>query len=219
MTVHPGHLVKFSADGIGSVTVLYDEAPPQVTGGYGGWDVVARPHRKALTQYVGVDPIGMSIPILFDGFADGNGQEIEISRLSRMALPHGDDEPPIVEVEGRGFPQPGPRRWVIAGLDWGQNVIRGVNDSGTLVRLRQDCVVNLLEYVAEDRTAFSRAGGAQPGGGAWPKHYVWRRGDTLQKVSSNFYHTPKKWKKIATANNIRDPKNIKVGKVLIIPKP
>ncbi|MBF0501097.1 MAG: LysM peptidoglycan-binding domain-containing protein [Candidatus Riflebacteria bacterium] len=49
------------------------------------------------------------------------------------------------------------------------------------------------------------------------KSYVVQKGDTMAKISKKVYGTTKKWKKIADANNIKDPKALKVGKTLKIP--
>jgi LysM repeat protein len=200
--------------------ILKGEGSPKITGGYGGWTVANRPHQVGLTVFTGLDPIRMSIPVVFEGWPGTDGQEIRIGRLSRMGLPHGaNNEPSVVRISGLGVPKPGPLRWVVESLDWGDNVIWDTGDDGSMVRLRQDCTINLLQYVAEDRVAFSKLPQAKPGGGAWPKHYVWKKGDTLRKVAAHFYHNSKKWKLIAKANNIRDPKSIKPKRVLRIPKP
>jgi nucleoid-associated protein YgaU len=131
-------------------------------------------------------------------------------------LPSG-DEPPVVSVEGAGLPDPGPDKWVITGIDWpNASVIQDFNSGGVMVRMRQDAVVHLLEHVDEDRAAFARLA---PAAGSWPKHYTVKHGDTIQKISAKFYKTPKKWKLIARANNLRDPRHLHVGKTLIIPKP
>lgn len=47
--------------------------------------------------------------------------------------------------------------------------------------------------------------------------YVVQKGDTLAKISKKVYGTTKKWKKIAEANNLTNPKALKVGKTLQIP--
>lgn len=51
------------------------------------------------------------------------------------------------------------------------------------------------------------------------KTYVVKKGDTLQKISSEVYGTTKKWKKIFDANKdtLKDPDKIKVGQKLVIP--
>ena len=47
--------------------------------------------------------------------------------------------------------------------------------------------------------------------------YVVEKGDTLAKISKKLYGTTKKWKGIAEANNIKNPKSLKVGMKLQIP--
>ena len=50
------------------------------------------------------------------------------------------------------------------------------------------------------------------------KTYVVKSGDTLGKISSKIYGTTTKWKKIAEANNITNPKHLKVGMTLKVPE-
>lgn len=215
--------VTFTADGVPSVTVLQDQQPAQVSGGYGGWSVVQRQRRVGLTEWQGVDPIRMQIPVLFDGFADGISQEIAISHLSRMALPPSvGGEPPVVQVRGLAVPKPGPRLWVIETLSWGTNVLWDTSTNGVTVRLRQDCTVGLLQYRADDRTVFSDLAPATIGGkskAGWPKQYIVQKNDTLQVVAAKYYNDSTKWHKIATANNIRDPRNLVGIITLTVPAP
>jgi hypothetical protein len=220
--------VTFHAEGIAAVSAFLDETPVQITGGYGGWTVTSRQRRTGLTMWMGKDPIRMSVPVLFDGYSDMDGQEVNISRLSRMALPPtGQIEPPTVQVTGRGIPHPGPKNWVIENLQWGTNVIWDHDVNGSIVRLRQDCVVNLMQYVAGDRQAFSglnpaKSSGskAKPGSKGFQKPVKVKAGDSLSKIANRVYKNPKPgdWKLIAKANNIKDPRSIKPGQTLKIPK-
>lgn len=50
-----------------------------------------------------------------------------------------------------------------------------------------------------------------------PRFHTWRKGDTLVKVAVRYYGEAAVWRHIADANNIRNPKNIKVGRRLILP--
>jgi nucleoid-associated protein YgaU len=47
-----------------------------------------------------------------------------------------------------------------------------------------------------------------------------RKGDTLVKIAKRFYGSEGQWRKIYTANRtvIRDPKRLKIGDVLDIPR-
>lgn len=215
--------ITFSAHGIGDVVVLHNSDPVTVSG-YGGWTVTARQRRVSLTEWQGKDPLRMSIPILFDGVRGGVGQEIPITRLSRMALPpEGGGEPPVITIKGLGVPKPGPKEWVIESIDWGSNVMWDTINSGVTARVRQDAVVHVMQYVADDRVSFAniKLGSQGTSKTGWPKTYVVKAGDTLGKIAVHFYHDVTKWKKIADANGIRDPKNLSkyVHKTIRIPKP
>lgn len=61
-------------------------------------------------------------------------------------------------------------------------------------------------------------GGAGGGGGV--RKYTVKKGDTLHKIAIKFYRNSSKWKTIAKANKIKNPrsdKKLKVGRVLRIP--
>ncbi len=51
-----------------------------------------------------------------------------------------------------------------------------------------------------------------------PKTYVVQSGDTLGKISSKLFGTTTKWKKIAEANQITNPKHLRVGMTLNVPE-
>lgn len=226
MTVAAQYKITFTASGVPTVTVVMDSDPVQVQSGYGGWTVISRQRAIGLTVWQGKDPLRMSVPVLFDGVADGTSQEVPISHLSRMALPPTTGgEPPTVKISGSGAPKPGPTDWVIENLQWGTNVLWDFAANGVMARLRQDCVVNLLQYVADDRAALanvavgSSQGGTTASKSGWPKQYTVKSGDTLQKIASKEYGDSSKWKLIADANNIRDGSSLKAGTTLRIPAP
>ena len=50
------------------------------------------------------------------------------------------------------------------------------------------------------------------------KKYKVKRGDTLRRIALLFYYDPNKYIVIAEENKIKNPNNIKVGQVLIIPE-
>lgn len=43
------------------------------------------------------------------------------------------------------------------------------------------------------------------------------RGDTLWDLSQKYYRDPTQWRKIASANGVRNPRTLQIGKVLVIP--
>ncbi|HOJ09373.1 MAG TPA: LysM peptidoglycan-binding domain-containing protein [Clostridiales bacterium] len=57
----------------------------------------------------------------------------------------------------------------------------------------------------------------QNGNNILPATYVVKKGDTLYKISKQFYNDPNKYKIIMEANNINDPSKIQIGSTLTIP--
>jgi nucleoid-associated protein YgaU len=230
LPVAPYH-IKFTAPGFSDVTVLLDETPIQVSSGYGGWTVTSRLRRTGLTMWTGKDPLRMSVPILFDGYLTDTSQEIPISRLSRMGLPPtkgiSGGDPTIVQISGNAVPPAGPKNWVIENIAWGTNVVWDTDQNGALSRMRQDAVVNLLQYVADDLVAFSRipvgqASGnpSKPGTKGYQKSVRLKKGETLRQLANRVYKSPKPndYRLITAANGIRDPRSVKPGTLLRIPK-
>jgi len=230
------YTVRFSCDGLPDVVALLDETPSQITGGDGGWQVTSREHRIGLTQWRGNDPVRLSIPILFDSSIGWITDQADAMRnLQLMSRPptinHG--EPPILNVVGDGIRYPTSKGedqdWVVENLQWGTNVMKRIE------HFRQDVVVNLIEYIDEDRVAFANIDlpsispkrkkhhhhhhhhkKHQTG---WPKWYLVKPGDTLPKIAAHFYHDSSMWPRIARANGIRDPRNIQFEVYIKIPAP
>jgi hypothetical protein len=224
------YYVTFAAKGFTPVVVLLGETPAHVTSGYGGWTVVARQRRVGLSVWNGREPIKMDVPILFDGVADEISQEVAISRLSRMALISShSSEPSVVTVSSKGVPKPGPKNWVIESLDWGTDVIWDFSSKGVMARLRQDCVVHLLQYVDEDRVALgkiSKGAAAKKASSkiapfGWAASVKALEGDTLPKIASRVYRPTgvDDWLKLKKANpGVRDPRHVKKGTLIRVPK-
>jgi len=49
------------------------------------------------------------------------------------------------------------------------------------------------------------------------KSYVVRRGETLASIAYATYRDPERWREIALANGIADPRRLDPGRVLTIP--
>lgn len=209
------HQVRFDSSNGLSLVVLLGSSAARMTDGYGGWEVVDRPKRTGLTNWKGRPPYKMEVPILFDGWQAQVGQEIKISVLTRMALPPGapNAEPPTLRVSGAV-----PRddvTWVIEAIDFGDNVIYDMV-GGVHVRLRQDAVVRLIEYVKDERIGHRNSPATRASGNAGRSTTV-KAGETLRQIASREYRDPNKWTAIAAANAIGDPRRIIAGQVLRLP--
>lgn len=194
-----------SSDGL-NLTVLRDEAPPKITGGRGGWEVVNRRRRKGLTSWIGRDPLSMDLPVLFNGWYDPPFS-IDADKATLMKMADGDNfvNPPTITVEGN-IPATGVT-WVISNLQWGDNVIWDMDAEGNDILARQDCVISLLQYVQEDVVKVLNQKPQQ-------KTHKIKEGETLRSIAKAQYGDAGKWKLIADANpDIRDPNNLQIGKV------
>lgn len=184
---------------------------PSPTGGFGGWTQVARPRRKALTQWDGIAPLAVTFSLILDGVAADRSVEADCLALEQMAQPQGPRTPPPVVHAAGGLPHT-EIDWVISDLQWDPAPMYAT----TLKRIRQEVTVQLLEHVAADTVA-NPVAAAKAKAGAGTKLYVVKAGDTLSSIAAKLLGDHKKWTAIATLNHIRDPKAIRPGQKLRIP--
>jgi hypothetical protein len=78
--------------------------------------------------------------------------------------------------------------------------------------------VPVEEMVTDDTSMFNHDDEEEPQAEPAFDEYVVVSGDTLGKISKKVFGTTAKWKKIAEANGITNPKLLKVGMTLRIPK-
>lgn len=201
---------------------------PVVVAGYGGWSRVARPRRMALTEWVGRDALSVSFDFILDDFAEGKGIYVEsqCQILDELCgVEEGDPEPPLLTLESNpaalmphGAHRASDNKWFIETLVWDQESIR-YNSSGN--RTRAKATIQLTVHVEDERLSAAAAtrAKAKTTTGSKLKTYTVRKGDNLQKIAArkDVYNDSTQWKKIATANKIRDPKKLKTGRVLKIP--
>jgi hypothetical protein len=194
-----------------SVIVRRGADAPVVTGGGARWKTVPRPRRTSIVQWDGNDPYTMDVSVLFDGWSTFDDMESDIALLMQMRMADNVADltpPPTVYVDG-GVPVKG-ARWVIADITWGTNVIYHANDDKAF-RYRQDAVVHLLQYIEESVLTFKKPSNSSV------LHIV-KDGETLRGIAKKHTGDPKNSKAIQNANNIRDPKTIRPGDTLKIPK-
>jgi hypothetical protein len=119
-------------------------------GGVGGWESVPRPRRRAGAEWVGIEPYLLSLPLVTTGVDVRRNRDVQVEakvrRLIRLAQPtRKTGEPPILLVRGP-IRLPAPRmRWVITGIEWGEQMR---NKRGR--RVQQAMTVHLMEYVRGD---------------------------------------------------------------------
>lgn len=192
---------------------------PIPTAGYGGWVKTARPRRKSLTNWQGRDGLSIEFPFLIDdavgGDADGREVEQVIRQLEILAAgePRGDDsEPSLLQLRSapgklmpHGFRRARHNEWFIESLSWDRETIIAKPPAGRRIRAGGTLVVS--QHVDDSRLEklTKRNRGGRGGRRNW---YKIKKGDTLQKIAArkDVYNDAKKWRLIAKANKIRDPK-------------
>jgi len=106
---------------------------------------------------------------------------------------------------------------------WAEQIFTGVLSSlevtyvlfhRTGVPLRARLAVKLTEYV-EIAQQLKDPHRTSPD---VEKRYVVRTGETLSSVSAAVYRDPARWREIAVANGITDPRSVAPGTVLIVPR-
>lgn len=215
------------------VRALRGSTPPVAVGGFGGWQLITRPRRVALTQWAGVDPFQMQLSLILDGVHDDSSIEADCVALEQMAQPAGLRlPPPIVTVTGV-VPHP-ELAYVIGdgsadgGLAWDANPI--YSRSG--YRVQQQVTVRLIEFVDADLVAStgaaqqarqaaglqSAAAAAAAGGTTAPAPtYTVKAGDTLLSIAAAQLGSAARWTEIAQLNTIADPYTLTPGQVIRLP--
>jgi hypothetical protein len=194
------------------VRAIMDTEAPVITGGYGGFEEVSRPGRRALVAWSGAAAYRMSVALVLDGWRARSSVEDDCVALERMAsMVRAFQAPPKVRVSGAAVPKAG-LEWRIDELTWG-DVLR----SRAGARLRQRVTLGLVQAVDEGRgvrvsaASNRRSSGrtvhlAPPGGAV-----------ALQRLAGRELGASKRWKEIALLNGIRTPARAKAGMLLRLP--
>lgn len=181
---------------------------PQVSDGYGGWEEVGRPQRKAFPDWQGTGLLRMAVPLVFDGLAADSSVQPQFNALEKMASLRGERQrPPTVAIAGP-VPHTG-RIWVIDNIEWGDSAR---NPAGTLVR--QEFTLQLLQWQDQDLVKI-RPVKQRRRGEARTFAIVKKRGDraeTLMELCARALGDSSKWQAVKKLNpNVKDPRGLTVG--------
>jgi hypothetical protein len=208
---------------------------PRLSGGVGGTSTLDLPRDTQAVHWETHPPFSLSLPLQFEGHAEGRSVESECGLLLLMArAPEGAARPPTVFVEGPVtqpmVPRPFP--WLIEDLAWGDSIRRDGDDA----RVRQAVVVQLIqdhraELVLRAETPSqehrrrpppplaagvdvdAQVAAARTASG---RTYVARAGDTLPRIAARL-RLPGGWRPLAELNDIRDPGRLREGQRLRLP--
>lgn len=193
------------------IEVLLGPTPPVPSGGGGGFEKKARARNVSMTSFSGFEGFSMDVEVMLDNtLRTGvmNPQQL-LDRILKVYRTSDEEEPDHVVVYGRALPLNG-WKWVLNGIGWGAT---NRDRDGRLKR--QVLTLTLEEYVKGKNIKFKRR--KKSGGGGKTRRYEVKNGDTLYSIAKKFYDDRDQWKKIAERNDLRGPRSVKPGDVLIIP--
>lgn len=196
---------------------------PLPTGGIGGWSRVERPKRKSITEWVGRDGISIEIPFIIDYLLEDNGEacEQQVRNLEMIAgIEAGSNEPSLFRLKStpprlmpHGYERARTNKWFLESVSWDRDTVIA-KANGKRVRIGGTMIVSQFTKDSKIQRIRQKVERHNP-----RKFYVVKKGDTLQKIAAreDVYGDARKWREIAQANKIRDPKKLKVGTKLKIP--
>ncbi len=213
-TAGPGR-VAFATSQL-TVRCKLGATPAVAAGGVGGWVDVPLPGRTAKVEWAGSPNYTLSIPVLLDGLATRESVEPQIAAFYAIGRPpEGAPRgtlPPIIRVGGM-VPHHD-REWVLTDFAEGDAVWDGHS------RIRLWATVTLAAYRALDVVKVAKKSTAK----ASTRTYTVKRGETLGKIAKDQMGAKTASaiaKGIATLkslNGIRDPKSVKAGDKIKVPR-
>lgn len=197
--------------------------PVVPSAGYGGWNRVPRPFKKPITEWNAGDALSLTVSFVLDADLGFNVAAAERG-LELLAGLDADEEPPTFKIYSRpagvvphdnaSDPE---RDWFLESLTWDRD--EAINrDDGTPRRRAGEMV--LTEYVDDEILADLKPVKKKAKKKAAPirkDRYTVKKGDTLSKIAARL-KVKGGWKALAKLNGIRDPKKLKVGARLKVPK-
>ena len=190
-------------------------SPPQTSGG--GNNQTQSKINAPTISFGGGGSRQLSLELFFDVTApiEKNGKQVEIADVREETnkilvltrIEKGEDQPRVCEISwgqapvGSDFPFLG----VISSL--AQKFTQFRRDGRPV---RANLTLTLIEFL--DPKLDKRKTDPEL------TTRVVRGGETLSSIAAELYRDPKRWRIVAKANNIDDPRNLQVGQTLTIPK-
>lgn len=183
----------------GTALTLLLLAPPERSGGVGGWVASERALRPPAKWFKGVPDDTMSLDCLLDIDAVG-GPPIErrLRVLRNMGIAGDAEEPPTIRVDGDIWDSDQGLHWAMTGLSLGDRLFNG---DGTL--RRQGVKVDLERYSPLDTIKPLRIRSTRRGGQRRRRVVRTNSGDTLRAVALRELGDATRWKDLQRWNKLK----------------
>ncbi|GAB4517695.1 MAG: peptidoglycan-binding protein [Anaerolineae bacterium] len=181
------------------------------------WQDQERNRQKPELQYTGGDRKKLSMELFFDTYELGEDVRKHTGQIARLLIPSVDTSngkrPPKVELSwGPADPDPASGFFPFVGvLESLKQQFTMFTGEGKPVRAR--LTVSFKEYSLPEEELQRN-----PQRSSYPvQTYTVKAGDTLSGIAGKLWKAPAKWRLIADANEIENPRALEPDQVLIIP--
>jgi LysM repeat protein len=166
-------------------------------------------------QYAGGDRRRLSMELFYDTYEDQTDVRLYTGKLAELLLvtinkDNDGRRPPKLQLSwggeagNTGFP-------FVCVMESLKQQFTLFNEDGT--PLRAKCTVSFKEFILPKEESQR-----EPKRRSYPeKTYTVREGDTLAGIAAALWKDPSKWRVLAKANGIRNPRVLTVGQSLLVP--
>jgi len=178
------------------------------------WQEQQGNRRRPELQYTGGDRKRLSMELFYDTYEQKEDVRLYTGKLSKLLAVTTDDKnngkrPPTLELSwGKMTSDTGfPFKCVLESL---KQQFTMFTETGMPVRAK--CSVSFKEYELPKEEQQR-----EPRRGSYPDQtYTVREGDTLSSIAAALWNDPLKWRQLAEANGIRNPRILKPGQALLV---
>lgn len=181
------------------------------------WQDQVRNRQKPELQYTGGERKKLTMDLFFDTYEQKQDVRTYTSKLARLLIPSVDTSngkrPPKLQLSW-GPKDPDPNSGVfpfVCVLESLKQQFTLFAENGTPVRARLSCTFKEFQLTQDELQR-------NPQRSSFPvQAYTTKAGDTLSGIASQVWQDPSKWRLIADANEIENPRVVAPGQVLKVP--
>ena len=194
---------------------------PRITAGYGGWKHIAKPRKRGVIEYEGIDALEMQFEMILDAWGEESritNVDTDLDDLEKMTIPVGlNQPPPVIYVEGKAIPRDKSVPWVITRIEWGTTIR---NTEGETKRQTFQMTVVQADMLEHTRAVPkpTRARNPRSPANTRQRTYTWKKTDTWPQVALRLLGDKKLAIKIIDFNKFRPGHKMKAGQKIKVPR-
>jgi len=199
------------------IVVLYNPAEYTIEGN-AKWNEQPRNRQKPELQYTGSDIRKLSLDLFFDSYERKEDVRKYTSKLAQLLIPSVDSgngkRPPKIQISwGDADPDASTALFpFVCVMETLKQQFILFNNSGTPVRAKVTASFKEFRSTQEEQQR------NPPASSSPAQTYTVKEGDTLSSIAGQVWQDPSGWRRIASANEILNPRVLTPGQQLNIPK-